>query len=87
MPTSGEKLASLKVQVDAVTMNVGENIMDIADLKARVTRLETWAAAEADWSREVTDLLHMINWAALTAAFPGTGGTNPPKTAPTWPPS
>jgi predicted nucleic acid-binding Zn-ribbon protein len=45
-----------------------------------------WIQQEVDWSAEVTDMLRVVNWAALATAFPGGGGTNPPQQPPVWPP-
>jgi hypothetical protein len=75
------------IRVKALAIAFGEQSVDISSLAARVARLEKWAQLQADWSLEVTNLLHRIDLARLATDYPPDGGgTNPPRTAPTWPP-
>ena len=54
--------------------------------KKQIAQMAKWIKAEVAWSKEVTAMLRLIDWAALAVAFPGVGGTNPPQTPPDWPP-
>ena len=65
----------------------------IKKLEKKVAKLEKenkivvkWIGAECKWSRQVTKMLHQINWAKLADAFPGVALGNPPQQPPKWPP-
>jgi DNA-binding transcriptional regulator GbsR (MarR family) len=58
---------------------------DLKSVKGEIEDIIMWIKAEAKWSKEVTKMLRLIDWAALANAYPGAGGTNPPQTPPDWP--
>jgi multidrug resistance efflux pump len=59
---------------------------DLQDAEKEIKRIIKWIKAEVEWSEEVTQMLRLIDWAALAIAYPGVGGSNPPQTPPNWPP-
>ena len=73
----------------------------IRQLEARVARLEAqmareraccrdvvkWIRQEVKWSKEVTGMLHRVNWETLATLLPSGSGDNPPQTPPDCPPA
>ena len=86
MPTIAATLASHTKKIDSLTKKAAKQKTELDDLKQRVKLIEKWCSLETAWTSEVTGMLHQIDWGALQTAFPGGGGTNPPKSGPDWPP-
>jgi hypothetical protein len=100
MPTVAAKIKKLEQKVARLEKDAArdkkkvlalETVSDkqkkaLKDLLKCCDQVQQWIAQEIEWSNEVTDMLRQVDWASLSAAFPGAGGTNPPQQPPVWPP-
>jgi predicted RNase H-like nuclease (RuvC/YqgF family) len=85
MPTINARVTKLEKQVVALHKALDKEHKASLALQDRCKQLEKWVKAEVKWTKEVTDMLHQVNWAAIAVAFTGGGGGNPPQTPPDWP--
>jgi hypothetical protein len=90
-----KKADKVDTQLKKLKLDLGQKAKknDIVSLKNRVSAAEkdikqiiAWIELQIEWSEEVTMMLRLIDWNALSQAFPGGGGTNPPQTPPNYPP-
>ena len=80
-----KKVTKLEKEVKALKKAVADHKKRIVALEKWQAKINVWGKKQAAWDDEVTEMLRAVNWAALVAAFPGTGGDNPPQEGPDWP--
>ena len=85
MATINARVAKLEKQVKALQKALAKEHTATLALQDRCKQLEKWVKLEVDWTAEVTDMFHQVNWAAIVKDYKGTGGGNPPQTPPDWP--
>jgi hypothetical protein len=78
-------MASIPARVKRLEEKAVRLESDLKKQKELQKEVEAWIKAQVRWSKEVTKMLRLVNWAKLAKAYPGGGGTNPPQTPPDWP--